>query len=225
MLQSGFLVEPGPGIVAFRHALVRDAIYHAIPWTRRQSLHAAQARALEAASAPASERATHWLGAGDVDRARSALCEAAAASAGVHAYRDAARLYERALDLGGGPDAERFDLLERLAVCSELAGDLATSARAWREVIDGRRGQGEVERVATALQTLGRVLALRGSVSRALDAWLSAADAFQACGRREAAARSWLAAARLLHTTGNLRPALNAVARRWRRARTTRRPS
>ena len=211
VLQSGFLVESGPGIVAFRHALVRDAIYHAIPWTRRQSLHAAQARALEVASAPASERATHWLGAGDVDRARTALCEAAAASAGVHAYRDAARLYERALDLGGGRDAERFDVLERLAVCAELAGDLATSARAWREVIDGRRGQGEVERVAAALQTLGRVLALRGSVSRALDAWLSAAEAFQACGRREDAARSWLNAARILHTTGSLRPALNAA--------------
>jgi tetratricopeptide (TPR) repeat protein len=210
-LAAGFLVEAGPGIVAFRHVLVRDAIYHAIPWTRRQILHAAQARALEAASAPASERATHWLGAGDVERARTALCEAAAASAGVHAYRDAARLYERALELGGGLDGDRFDLLERLAVCSELAGDLATSARAWREVIDGRRGQGEVERVADAQQTLGRVLALRGSVSRALDAWLAAADGFRACGRGEDAARSWLNAASVLHTTGSLRPALNAV--------------
>jgi len=211
VLAAGFLVEAAPGVVAFRHALVRDAIYHAIPWTRRQSLHAAQARALESASAPASERATHWLGAGDVDRARAALCDAAAASAGVHAHRDAARLYERALELGGGRDAERFDLLERLAVCAELAGDLATSARAWREVIDGRRGQGEVERVAEAQQTLGRVLALRGSVARALDAWLAAADGFRACGRGEDAARSWLDAASILHTTGSLRPALSAV--------------
>ena len=210
-LAAGFLVEAGPGIVAFRHVLVRDAIYDAIPWTRRQYLHAAQARALESASAPASERATHWLGAGDVERSRTALCEAAAASAGVHAYRDAARLYERALELGGSRDADRFDLLERLAVCAELAGDLGTSARGWREVIDGRRGQGEVERVAEAQQTLGRVLALRGSVARALDAWLAAADGFQACGRSEDAARSWLNAASVLHTTGSLRPALNAV--------------
>src|SRR5262249_50682665 len=110
-LAAGFLVEAGPGIVAFRHVLVRDAIYHAIPWTRRQYLHAAQASALESASAPATERANQWLGAGDVERARSALCEAAAASAGLHAYRDAARLYERALELGGSRDAERFDLL------------------------------------------------------------------------------------------------------------------
>ena len=84
--RAGFLVESGGGIVAFRHVLVRDAIYHAIPWTRRQSLHAAQwlaaleeARRHRPATAP-----RHWLGAGDVERARTALCEAAAAaSAGV----------------------------------------------------------------------------------------------------------------------------------------------
>ena len=60
----------------------------------------------------------------------------------------------------------RFELLERLAVCAELAGDLATSARAWREVIDGRRGRGDVERVAEAEHAIGRVLALRGSTER-----------------------------------------------------------
>ena len=48
------------------------------------------ARALERAGAPAAERATQWLGAGDVERARAALAEAAAASCGLFAYRDAA---------------------------------------------------------------------------------------------------------------------------------------
>ena len=139
-LASGLLVEDGPGRVAFRHALVRDAIYHAVPWTRRRSLHAAIAAALEEAEGSPAERARHWLGAA-TSIARSALAEAAAASAAVYAYRDAAELYERALDLDGGTDTFRFELLERLAVCAELAGDLAGSARAWREVIDGRRGR------------------------------------------------------------------------------------
>ncbi len=70
-LAAGFLVDAGPAHVEFRHALVRDAIYEAIPWTRRRSLHAAIARSLETAAAGASERAVHWLGAGDVARARS----------------------------------------------------------------------------------------------------------------------------------------------------------
>jgi DNA-binding NarL/FixJ family response regulator len=210
-LAAGFLVDAGPGCLEFRHALVRDAVYHAIPWTRRRSLHTTVARLLEQAGAPAAERATQWLGAGDVERARAALAEAAAVSFGLFAYRDAAVLYERALDLDGGPAPMRFELLERLAVCAELAGDLATSARAWREVIDGRRGRGDVERVAEAEHAIGRVLALRGSTERALAAWYAAADAFAACGRQEDAARSRIAAAHLMQVGGSLQPALAGV--------------
>ncbi len=210
-LAAGFLVAAGPGHLEFRHALVRDAIYEAIPWTRRRSLHASVARALEAAGAPASERATHWLGAGETARAREALTEAAAASASVYAYRDAAKLYERALELGGATDPVRFELLEQLATCAELAGDLAGSARAWREAIDGRASRGEVEMVAAAQHAIGRVLALRGSPERALAAWMAAADAFAACGQPQSAARSRLAAAQVLHVGGSLRPALAAI--------------
>jgi DNA-binding CsgD family transcriptional regulator len=210
-LDTGFLVEAGPGHLEFRHALVRDAVYQAIPWTRRRSLHTSVARSLDGAGASAAERATHWLGAGDVERARAALGEAAAASECLYAYRDAAKLYERALDLAGGTDLVRFELLERLAVCAELAGDLAASARAWREAIDGRRGRGEVERVAEAEHAIGRVLALRGSTERALAAWFAAGDAFAACGRHEDAARSRLAAANVLQFTARLQPALAAV--------------
>ncbi len=212
VLAAGFLVATGPDQLEFRHALVREAIYEAIPWTARRSLHASVARELESTGASAAERATHWLGAGDVPRARAALAEAAAASAGVYAYRDAVSLYERALDLGGGGDDLRFELLERMAACAELAGDLAASARAWREAIDGRRGRGEVERVAEAQHAIGRVLALRGSSERAVVAWSAAADGFAACGRPEDAARSRVAAADVLQAGGSLRPALAAVA-------------
>ena len=208
---AGFVVERSPGQLAFRHALVRDAVYHGIPWTRRRSLHALVARSLEDSGASAAERAAHWLGAGDVVRARAALAEAAAASAGVYAYLDASKLYEQALDLGGGEEAERFVLLERLAVCAELAGDLAGSARAWREVIDGRRSRGEVEQLAEAEHAIGRVLALRGSTERALTAWSAAADAFAACGRPDDAAHSRLAAAAVLQSSGNFRAALVAI--------------
>ena len=77
-VSAGFLVEDDPGWLAFRHALVRDAVYESIPWTRRRSLHARVARVLEDSGATAAERAAHWLGAGDVERAGSALIAAAA---------------------------------------------------------------------------------------------------------------------------------------------------
>ena len=57
-LAAGFLVDAGPGCLEFRHALVRDAVYHAIPWTRRRSLHTTVARLLEQARG-AGGRAGH----------------------------------------------------------------------------------------------------------------------------------------------------------------------
>ena len=147
----GFLVEAGPGCSRSATRSCAMPSTTAIPWTRRRSLHAARrarARGGRRVRRPSERRTGSEPATSSAPAA--ALAEAAAASADVYAYRDAAKLYERALDLGGGTDAERFELLERLAVCAELAGDLAASARAWREVIDGRRGRGEVERVAEA---------------------------------------------------------------------------
>ena len=114
--------------------------------------------------------------------------------------------------LGGGTEPVRFELLERLATCAELAGDLAGSARAWREAIDGRAGRGEVENVAEAQHAMGRVLALRGSPERALAAWMTAADAFAACGRPKT---------RLAPGSRPLRSCTSAAisAQRWPRSR------
>ena len=61
-LAAGFLVEAGPGRLEFRHALVRDAVYQAIPWTRRRSLHASRrplARREPAPRRPSAPR-TGW---------------------------------------------------------------------------------------------------------------------------------------------------------------------
>jgi len=38
-IEAGVLVEDPSGIARFRHALVRDAIYAEIPWTRRRAMH------------------------------------------------------------------------------------------------------------------------------------------------------------------------------------------
>ena len=69
-LAAGFLVEDGPGRLAFRHALVRDAVYQAIPWTRRRRcMPPSRARSRTRARRPPSAP-PHWLGAGDIERAR-----------------------------------------------------------------------------------------------------------------------------------------------------------
>src|SRR5207248_1310425 len=41
VVRRGIVAEAAPGRMAFRHALVRDAFYREIPWTRRAALHRA----------------------------------------------------------------------------------------------------------------------------------------------------------------------------------------
>lgn len=52
-IELRFLVEMDDGLAAFRHALVREAVYAEIPWTRRRAQHRQVAENLERAGAPA----------------------------------------------------------------------------------------------------------------------------------------------------------------------------
>ncbi|HET9737725.1 MAG TPA: AAA family ATPase [Solirubrobacteraceae bacterium] len=180
LLERGLAREQGGGIAVLRHALAREALYADVPWMRRRSLHRAIGEALEAAAAPSREIATHWLGAGDTARARAALLRAAAESEAVHAFRDGAEAGRKALELWPAEedDDERAEALERYARCSELAGELAEAARAWREVADARTGFGR----AAAQRRLAGVLELRGEREPAFAARRLAAAGFAAHG-------------------------------------------
>ena len=138
VVRRGIVTEAEPGRMAFRHALVRDAFYGDIPWTRRVAVHQAVAQRLEAGHAASVLVAEHWVLGRRPEQARAALLRAAEASSAVHAYRDAERVTRRALELwpDGDDEAVRLDVLERLAGYAELAGDLADAVPTWREVAD-----------------------------------------------------------------------------------------
>jgi predicted ATPase len=152
LLRRGIVTEAGPGRMAFRHALVRDAFYGEVPRTRRMALHRAVAQRLEATHAASLVVAEHWALGRRPDQAREALLGAAEAFCAVHAYRDAAQTTRRALELWPeeGEEPGRLDALERLAGCAELAGDLAEAATTWREVADGRRRADDPARLGAA---------------------------------------------------------------------------
>jgi hypothetical protein len=127
LLRRGIVIETDSGVMAFSHALVRDAFYGELPWTRRVSLHRAVAERLEAQGAAPVLIAEHWVLGRRPEQARKALLVAAVASGAVHAYRDAERATRRALELWPEAHQEsgRLDVLERLAGYAELAGDVA----------------------------------------------------------------------------------------------------
>jgi DNA-binding NarL/FixJ family response regulator len=226
LLRHGIVAEAASGRMAFRHALVRDAFYGEVPWTRRVALHRAVAQRLEATHAAPVVVAEHWARGRRPEQARASLLVAAEAFCAVHAYRDAERTTRRALELwpeerDEGTDGARLDVLERLAGCAELAGDLAEAATVWREVADGRRRQGDPFPLGTAQRRLAAVLELQGRWQEALAGREQAAVAFTAAGSPADAAAERLASAVHLRSAGSFRAALSLLETAGRQARAT----
>ncbi|SNY39093.1 helix-turn-helix transcriptional regulator [Paractinoplanes atraurantiacus] len=123
---------PQPYSYAFRHALVREAVYGDLLPGERMRLHAAIATALSGEQAAAGELAHHWFQAGDRERAFTTSLRAAAEAATACAFAESDRLYERALQLWGevgDPEAlggaAHAEVLRRAADAARWAGDLA----------------------------------------------------------------------------------------------------
>ena len=190
LTSSGQLLDQEGGRAAFRHALTREACYAEVTWLRRRDLHRQLAEVLERSAGPSLEIATHWVGAGEDSRARSALIDAITEFEAVHAYRDATRAGRRALELW--PEAEatedRLDALQRYARCAELAGEPAEAIRAWRELSALRGSRGETAAFADAQRRLAAVLEVKGEREQAFSARRLAADAFAGEGRPAEAA-------------------------------------
>jgi DNA-binding CsgD family transcriptional regulator len=196
LVEAGLLEEREPGQAAFRHSLTQEALYLDVPWVRRRDLHRRLAEAAEAADGPGYEIAAHWLGAGDTERGREALLRAARDSERVQAHRDAARAAQRALELWPeGDDEQREDTLERYGRCSELAGELAEAAKAWRELSASREARQDGPGFAASQRRLAAVLELTGDRDAGVAARRTAADAFAAAGQPAEAALERLAMA------------------------------
>jgi DNA-binding NarL/FixJ family response regulator/tetratricopeptide (TPR) repeat protein len=117
---------------AFRHPLVRRAVYDAVPPTARLAAHERVAEALEHRGAPAVVRAHHVeQSARPGDEAAIALLSEAGAAAGPSAPATAARWYAAGLRLVADHDrARREQLLGGIAAALAAAGRLAESREA-----------------------------------------------------------------------------------------------
>ncbi|HEU4736337.1 MAG TPA: AAA family ATPase [Solirubrobacterales bacterium] len=182
LIDKGHLVEEGAGRAAFRHALVRDAVYAEVPWLRRRAIHRRLAEALEQGEGTSMEIAMHWSRAGDAARARAAFVEAVRRSEDLHAYRDATKAAREALELWseGEEDELRVETLERYARCAELAGELTEAAKALRELAAIRSSDQDSLGFARTQHRLAAVYDLKGERDTAFAARRLAAEAFAA---------------------------------------------
>jgi DNA-binding CsgD family transcriptional regulator/tetratricopeptide (TPR) repeat protein len=194
VLERGLLHEVEPGTAAFRHDLVREAVYTDTHWPKRRALHREVAELLETSGAPPGLAAAHWLAAGEPGRARPLLVESARRSCEVHAYRDAASAGRAALEIWpeGEDEAERLAVLEELGRCAHLCGEPAEARRAWEEAAAALDGTADRLRVAEVKRGLATVYALEAAWGRAAVARQEAAEAFEAEDHDAEAAGEWL---------------------------------
>jgi DNA-binding CsgD family transcriptional regulator len=212
-IETGFVVEAEPGVGAFRHALAHEALYDAVPWTRRRSLHVEVATRLETAGAAPVALAEHWLAGHEPERARRALLASAELFATAHAHRDAVHAIQRAIELWpeGEDEPARLAALDQLGECAQLTGDFLEAAKAWREAADGYRRRGEIGEVAKSERQLAALSELQCAWEAAFTARAAAAESFSASGQSGEAAAERIAAAGNLQSAGSLSAALELI--------------
>jgi DNA-binding SARP family transcriptional activator len=161
-MSAGALLDPAGDRLHFNHALVRDAIYAAVPLLRRQHRHAEVARLLEHGDAShrrLTEIARHWLlaGPGHAAQAWRMAVDAAAYATRLQAHEDAADLLGAALrsqvqDPAATP-TQRYDVLMARALACRGAADSDGQRAATAEAIELAGEAEDVQRLAVAAST------------------------------------------------------------------------
>ena len=135
-----YLVPDGPGVLRFRHGLVRDVAYEGLPFKRRRELHAQAGDIIEAATAEPETRAEllslHFAWAGRHEKAWRYALVAGDRARSRYAHAEAADLLARAVAAGracAAPAAELSAALETLGDVRSLLGSSRGAATAYRE--------------------------------------------------------------------------------------------
>lgn len=173
-LRHGIIVptEGPPGRFAFRHALIREAIYEGLPLARRLPLHRRLAEGLQelALGDPelyVAELAHHFLEAAPCDRSDDFVehgIRAARSAMRRMAFEEAVRLYERTIDATAfcSPDERRrCELLLALGQAQEWAGDPTGSRATAERAAEIARHLGATDLLARAALGVGSVEALK----------------------------------------------------------------
>ncbi len=167
-MASNILVIEGDGRYRFRHALLREVVADDLLPGERRAIDLRLAQALEQHAERdgmtphlAVAIANHFASAGDRPAALRAAVRAADAAVYVHAYGQAAALFEQAVELFDRvPDAEevagidRAELLARAAMDHKLEGNSARQETLARAALAEVDEQAEPHRAARFLNTL-----------------------------------------------------------------------
>jgi len=183
------IVVDSDGRYGFRHALLREVVHDDLLPGEHSELHLALARAMERrveAAGPSAQIlagiAHHYIAAGDQPEALTAAVHAADAAAEVHAHGEAARLYERALELWprvadaqARAGTEQWALLKNAGLAHDLDGHRVRAIAMYEaalELVDEtsqpQRAAGLLERLAGARWGVGAAESALATLERGL---------------------------------------------------------
>ena len=153
---------------AFRHALIRDAIYDEMLALELRPLHARILSALERQeTAGANDLGYHSWAALDAERCVRYNERAGDEADALHAYGDAVRCYERAL-YGARDDGVRRRLLEKAARSCARDGKPARAMHSYEAAAEACERSGDAARVVELYQAMSSEARLAGDNERAM---------------------------------------------------------
>ncbi len=164
------LIEEHPGeppSYAFRHALTREAIYAGMLVAEARPFHRRIVEALELRGASAADLGYHAWSAHDGERSARYNELAGDEADARHAYSDAVRAYERALD-DAADDERRGRLLAKAATSSAKDGDAAAALRLYEAAIAAYERAGRGELLAGLYHLMSREARAAGESERAM---------------------------------------------------------
>jgi DNA-binding NarL/FixJ family response regulator len=157
LIHHGQLVTAGDDGYAFRHALIREAIYADLLPGERRAAHGRVARLLAGRATPVAELAHHWDAAGEADEALVASVRAGESASAAFAPAEAHAHYERALrrwPQAAEPAAltglDLDTLLERAAAAASIASRNVRAVELTKQRLAAMDASVEPERVALA---------------------------------------------------------------------------
>jgi DNA-binding CsgD family transcriptional regulator/tetratricopeptide (TPR) repeat protein len=163
----------------FRHALMREILYHELLAPEARTLHARIAAALDrrpdGAVSPV-QLAHHFWEAGDLKNAARYSEAAADAAELAGAHEDASEYYERTLKVAQATSVDSARLYRKLALSLGNAGLSERSARACLQAIEHLEVIGDAERLAEMYSDLGVEQAYLGDIESSLTSSLKGLD-------------------------------------------------
>jgi len=212
---------------SFLHLLVQEVAYGQLPRASRSEKHRLAAEWIAALSRPddhAEMLAYHYGQAVELARAagidaspleepaRFALRDAGDRASALHAYGQASKLYERALALSPGDDAERADLLFSRARAEWLGSEGGPeNADHFGEAREALLSVGAVEHAAEAEILEARVIAWSRSESQGVERARSALERVRGAPASAVKTRVLADGARVLAVSGRSREAVQVA--------------